>query len=84
MADFSAGSEHVLPSVVESLMEREQGANSGTVAYRPREVGKHGKRWTSVLNGGWQRFMTSLANFIAFICWEKLVQVGLIWNYFTW
>jgi len=42
-----------VPSVVESLKEREQGANSGTVAYRPKEVGTRGKRWINVLNGMW-------------------------------
>lgn len=77
MADFSAGSEHVLPSVVESLMEREQGANSGTVAYRPREVGKRGKRWISVLNGRWEKNLTSLANFMAFVCWIETGPGGI-------
>lgn len=49
--DLVAGTENVAPSVVQSLAEREQGANSGTVAYRPNEVGTRGKRWISVLNG---------------------------------
>lgn len=56
--DLVAGTENVAPSVVQSLAEREQGANSGTVAYRPNEVGTRGKRWISVLNGkGHYRFI---------------------------
>lgn len=49
--DLTAGNGNVAPSVVESLTEREQGANSGAVAYRPNEIGSRGKRWTTVLNG---------------------------------
>ena len=49
--DLNAGTENVAPSIIDSLTEREQGGNSGTVAYRPMDVGTRGKRWTTILNG---------------------------------
>ena len=47
------GKENITPSVgmVESLIAREQGANSRSCAYTPKEVGKHGKNWKTILNG---------------------------------
>lgn len=47
----NAGTKNGETSIVEALREREQSANSGTVAYRPNGVGVHGKRWVSALNG---------------------------------
>ncbi|KAG0559778.1 hypothetical protein KC19_10G128500 [Ceratodon purpureus] len=49
--DFTGGTKNGAPSIHESLRDREQGAHSGSAAYRPKEVGMRGKRWTSVLNG---------------------------------
>ncbi|KAG0566908.1 hypothetical protein KC19_7G096500 [Ceratodon purpureus] len=49
--DLIAGTENVAPSIIESLIEREQGGNSGAGAYRPMEVGTRGKKWATVLNG---------------------------------
>jgi len=43
--------ENAIPSVVKSLIEREQGANSGSGAYRPKEIGNRGKSWKTTLNG---------------------------------
>lgn len=51
VSDLSVGNGNVAPSVVKSLADREKGANSETVAYRPEEIGNRGKRWKTVLNG---------------------------------
>ena len=51
ITDFTGGTKNGAPSIHESLRDREQGAHSGSAAYRPKEVGMRGKRWTSVLNG---------------------------------
>lgn len=46
-----AGKGNATPSVVESLIERQLGANSGSGAYRPKEIGNRGKCWMTTLNG---------------------------------
>lgn len=49
--DVIAGQETATPNIIESLIEREQGANSGAVAYRPNEIGNRGMRWKAAVNG---------------------------------
>ncbi|CAK9202868.1 unnamed protein product [Sphagnum troendelagicum] len=48
---YTSRAGDLAPSIVEALWEREIGGNSGTVAYRPRDVGSRGKRWNTVLKG---------------------------------
>ncbi|CAM6096653.1 unnamed protein product [Calypogeia fissa] len=38
-------------SIFKCLTEREMGGNSGTVAFRPQDIGSHGRHWTSFVAG---------------------------------
>lgn len=50
-SEACTGQETATPNIIESLIEREQGANSGAVAYRPNEIGNRGMRWKAAVNG---------------------------------